>query len=114
MNKKIKIAIPTVGNNLTAHFGHCEKFTIIEAEGNKIINTYEINPPMHQPGVYPMFLAEQGVNIIISGGMGQRAQDLFTSHNIQVCLGVNSGDPSELARQYLNNELETGHNLCDH
>ena len=114
MTKKIKIAIPTVGNNLTAHFGHCEYFTVIEAEGNEIIKNYKITPPMHQPGVYPMFLAEHGVNIVISGGMGRKAQDLFRQHNIDVCLGVNTGVPAEIARQFLNKELESGQNLCDH
>ncbi|MFC1731905.1 NifB/NifX family molybdenum-iron cluster-binding protein [candidate division KSB1 bacterium] len=114
MNNTEKIAIPTVGDNLTAHFGHCEYFTIIEAEKNKIIDTYTVTPPMHQPGVYPRFLAEQGVNIVITGGMGQRAQELFTQNNIQVILGINPGNPAEIAQQYLNKQLESGKNLCDH
>ena len=114
MKQQLKIAIPTVGQNLTAHFGHCDFFTIIEAEGNMIKKEDFIIPPTHQPGVYPKFLAEQGVNIVITGGMGQRAQELFRQNNIQVILGVNQGTPAELAKQYLDNQLESGQNLCDH
>jgi predicted Fe-Mo cluster-binding NifX family protein len=109
-----KFAIPTVGNLLTPHFGHCEKFAIVETENNNIVSVNYITPPVHQPGVYPGFLAEQGVSVIISGGMGFKAQDLFSRNNIEVCIGVPSGSPENLVEQYLKNQLQTGENLCDH
>ena len=114
MKNKKKFAIPTVGNLLTPHFGHCEKFAIIDTENDKIQSTDFINPPVHQPGVYPSFLASQGVNVIIAGGMGMKAQDLFSENNIEVCIGVSSGSPQEIVEQYLQNQLQTGDNLCDH
>jgi predicted Fe-Mo cluster-binding NifX family protein len=52
--------------------------------------------------------------VIISGGMGQRAQQLFAQHNIDVCVGVNAEEPARLVEQYLNGQLRTGENLCDH
>ena len=69
---------------------------------------------MHEPGVYPQFLAEHGVSVIISGGMGQRAQQLFAQNKIEVCVGVNADTPQKLVEQYLKSELQTGQNLCDH
>jgi len=66
--KKV-FAVPTIKGELTQHFGHCEKFAIIETEDNKIINEEFINPPIHKPGVYPKYLAERGVHVIIAGGM---------------------------------------------
>lgn len=110
----MKFAIPTLNEKLTAHFGHCEKFAIVVVEDNKVIKEEFINPPIHQPGVYPAFLSEQGVDVIIAGGMGQKAQDLFHMNNIQVHMGVQDGTPVELVNQYLNNQLKTGDNLCDH
>jgi len=107
-------AVPTFNGQLTAHFGHCERFAIIETEDNKVISEKLVNPPVHQPGVYPKFLADQGVKVIIAGGMGQRAQDLFTQNNIEVHVGVNAESPSKLVEQYLNDQLQTGENLCDH
>lgn len=107
-------AVPTENGKLCAHFGHCEKFAIVETEDQKIVNEYYLTPPVHQPGVYPQFLAQQGVSVIISGGMGQRAQNLFTQNNIEVCIGVSAESPSRLVEQYLNGQLNTGDNLCDH
>lgn len=110
----MKFAIPTLNGELTAHFGHCERFAIIETENDKIISEEFIDPPVHQPGVYPRFLAEQGVKVIIAGGMGQKAQDLFAQNNIRVFMGVQSGAPSKLVEEYFSSELKTGDNLCDH
>ena len=111
---KMKFAIPTLNNQLTAHFGHCEKFAIVDVEDTKVIKEEFIVPPVHQPGVYPKFLADQGVHVIIAGGMGQKAQDLFVQNNIEVHMGVQDGSPTELVEQYLNDQLQTGQNLCDH
>lgn len=110
----MRFAVPTLNNELTAHFGHCEKFAIIETENNTVLNEEFVTPPIHQPGVYPRFLSEMGVEVVISGGMGQKARSLFAAHNIQVCVGVAEGSPRELVEQYLENKLVTGHNLCDH
>ncbi len=110
----MRFAVPTLNNELTAHFGHCEKFAIIETDNNTIVKEEFINPPVHQPGAYPRFLADKGVEVIIAGGMGQKARSLFASYNIQVCIGVAQGSPKDLVRHYLEDTLKTGHNLCDH
>ena len=114
MKNRKKFAVPTVNDVLTPHFGHCEKFAIIETDNGRVINTEFVNPPLHQPGVYPRFLASQGVNVIIAGGMGFKAQDLFAQNNIEVCVGVSNGSPRYLVEQYLQNQLQTGENICDH
>lgn len=110
----MKFAVPTLNNELTAHFGHCEKFAIIETDNSTIKKEEFVTPPVHQPGVYPRFLAGIGVDVIIAGGMGQKAQNLFAENNIQVCIGVAEGSPAELVQKYLDNKLTTGQNLCDH
>jgi predicted Fe-Mo cluster-binding NifX family protein len=114
MKYRKKIAIPTIHDVLTPHFGHCEKFAIVETEGDRIIKMEFLNPPLHQPGAYPNFLASQGVDVIISGGMGRKARDLFTFNNIEVCMGVSSDSPRSLVEQYLQDQLQTGENLRDH
>jgi ATP-binding protein involved in chromosome partitioning len=110
----MKIAIPVADGRLCAHFGHCEHFALIEVEDNEIKSKELLAPPLHEPGVLPRWLHKQGVNIIIAGGMGQRAQMLFEENGIKVIYGVASGDPEELVRQYLNDALEAGENICDH
>jgi len=110
----MKFAIPTLNNELTAHFGHCEKFAVIETNDSVVIKEEFVDPPVHQPGVYPRFLAGVGVDVVIAGGMGQKARDLFAENNIKVCIGAGQGSPRELVESYLNDTLVTGHNLCDH
>jgi predicted Fe-Mo cluster-binding NifX family protein len=111
--KKV-IAIPTENGKLCTHFGHCEKFAIIKTENQTQISEEYLTPPVHQPGVYPQFLAQNGVTVIIAGGMGQKAQQLFAQHQIEVCIGVNAESPSRLVEKYLTGQLQTGTNLCDH
>lgn len=108
------IAIPTINKELCAHFGHCESFAIVEAEDDQVIEVEFVKPPVHQPGTYPRFLADKGVNTIISGGMGIKAQDLFRQSNIEVYIGIESKSPEILVEQYLKNQLQSGENLCDH
>lgn len=107
-------AIPTANGVLCAHFGHCEKFAIVKTEDDKVIGTEMVEPPVHQPGVYPKFLADMGVKMVIAGGMGQRAQDLFSANGISTCVGVQPASPEELVKLYIAGNLEGGTNLCDH
>lgn len=107
-------AVPTNNGKLCAHFGHCEQFAVIETEDQKILNIAYLTPPVHEPGTYPRFLATHGVSMVISGGMGMKAQEIFTQNNIEVYVGVDSDTPRALVEQFLANQLVSGENLCDH
>ena len=110
----VKFAVPTAGGILCAHFGHCEKFAILTVKEKKIVDTMEVTPPPHEPGLLPRWLAERGINFIIAGGMGQRAQNFFTEFNIKVIVGAPNLAPEVVVNQYLQGALETGQNVCDH
>jgi len=71
-------------------------------------------PPPHEPGLLPPWLGQRNVNVIIAGGMGQRALTLFAQNGIQVVTGATAGSPEELVMAYLNGTLQTGANVCDH
>jgi ATP-binding protein involved in chromosome partitioning len=111
-----KIAIPLVDGKLSAHFGHCQQFAIVEVnqESKTIEKTELLTPPVHEPGVLPKWLAEMGANMIIAGGMGLRAQQLFVQNNIEVLVGAPDAEPEDLVNQYLNGRLVCGKNVCDH
>lgn len=111
---KKKIAIPTSNDCLCSHFGHCEKFKIIETADNKIVKEETVTPPPHEPGVFPAWLAEKGVTHIIAGGIGQRAISLFSQNNIKVLYGVAEKPSKEIISDFMNGKLETGSNACDH
>jgi predicted Fe-Mo cluster-binding NifX family protein len=110
----MKFAIPLAEGKLTAHFGHCQEFALVEVEGNVIKNKETLVPPPHEPGVLPKWLHDQGANVIIAGGMGARALDLFAQNDIKVIVGASALTPEELVKQYLDNTLQTAGNVCDH
>ena len=110
----MKFAIPLAEGKLTAHFGHCQEFALVDVEDNKIKNKETLVPPPHEPGVLPKWLHDQGADVIIAGGMGARALDLFAQNNIKVIVGASALAPEELVKQYLDNSLQTGGNVCDH
>lgn len=112
----MKIAIPTYEGKLCAHFGHCQQFALLDVEpDNKtVIGSTMLDPPPHQPGLLPRWLHEQGANLIIAGGMGQRAIQLFSQAGIEVIVGAPTLAPEELVTAYLKGQLESGDNVCDH
>lgn len=112
----MRIAIPLADGKLALHFGHCASFALIDADANqkKIMGREEIAAPPHQPGLLPSWLAERGANVIIAGGMGQRAQQLFLEQGIEVLVGAPAQTPEALVEAFLNGTLETGVNACDH
>jgi len=111
----MKFAVPTYQGKLCTHFGHCEAFALIDADGaGTVVNEIYVNPPPHEPGLLPVWLSQQGVNCVIAGGMGSRAQQLFAQKGIQVITGAMGESPKEVVEQYLKGTLQTGANTCDH
>lgn len=112
----MKIAIPVEAGRVSMHFGHCEQFEVFEVSDadQTITGKTAHTPPPHEPGVLPQWLHELGANVIITGGMGPRAQQLFAQNGINVVMGSPAEPPEQVAAAYLNGTLQTGDNVCDH
>ena len=112
----MKYAIPISGGVMSQHFGHCEQFALIDVDEEKktIANKKIVPSPGHQPGLLPVWLAEQGASVIIASGMGSRAQSLFQQNHIKVIINAVGNDPEKAVMSYLNGTLATGDNICDH
>jgi len=112
----MRIAVPTVDGYLCPHFGHCGAFVIVDVDKDerKILKTEIHEAPPHEPGLLPRWLAEKGADLIIAGGMGARAQDLFNQRGIGVVVGAPSETPGKIVGDYLQGALFCGQNLCDH
>ncbi len=112
----MKIAIPLAEGKLTMHFGHCSSFALVEVDDQtkKILGRKDIPAPPHEPGLLPPWLAQQGAGMIIAGGMGQRAQQLFAQQNIQVVVGAPAESPEKLIADFFAGTLQVGQNVCDH
>lgn len=108
----MRLAIATVDEKVSAHFGHCDGFTVYTIESDKVKDKEFLESPRHQRGVLPKFLSDNNVDSIVAGGMGQRAQDLFNQNNINVIVGAN-GNLENTVEKYLNNELESTDFVCE-
>lgn len=112
----MRIAIPLADGRLAQHFGHCAAFALIDVDLDRrtLISRQDVPAPDHQPGLLPPWLAEQGAKLILAGGMGSRAQQLFVHHGIQVIVGVPSDTPEVLVGAWLAGTLVSGEDVCDH
>jgi predicted Fe-Mo cluster-binding NifX family protein len=101
--------------SLSAHFGRCPFYTLANVEGDQILgfevvkNSYFAN---HQPGVIPQFIHSQKANVMIAGGMGPRAIDLFGQLGIDVAAGA-QGKVKDIVEAYLRGEIH-GIVACEH
>lgn len=112
----MRIAVPLVNGVLSMHFGHCDQFALIDVDpdAGTVLGKEVLDAPLHEPGLLPKWLSEHGAGLIIAGGMGMRAQQLFAQANIEVMVGAPGGSPETIVKAYLDETLETGENVCDH
>ena len=107
----MRIAISTDRGNVSAHFGRCPSFTIVDIENGRVTNKEEIVNPGHHPGFLPQFLHDKGVSCIVAGGMGQRAVQLFAEQGIERVVGI-SGTINDVVDKIAGGKLEGGESLC--
>ena len=112
----MRIAIPIAGGRLAQHFGHCEKFALVDVDPatKETVGSTEVAAPEHQPGLLPRWLGDRGVNLVIAGGMGGRAHSLFEEASIEVLTGAPSECVPTLVQRYLEGQLVSRENACDH
>ncbi|MBN1778399.1 MAG: dinitrogenase iron-molybdenum cofactor [Clostridiales bacterium] len=107
----MKIAAACTGAQMCQHFGHCENFMIFEAEDGKILSEQSIRNPGHRPGFLPNFLADKGVNVMIAGGIGGGAIEIFGERGIEVVTGAQGGARAA-AEAFLSGALRSTGSVC--
>lgn len=111
MDQKLRIAVAAEGKNVTEHFGHCVHFLIFDAENVNIVSEEVLPNPGHRPGFLPNYLADYGVQVIVAGGMGGGAVDIFNERGVEVVTGA-SGDARTAVQKYLKGELRSTGSVC--
>ncbi len=121
----MRIAVPMIQGRFSDHFGGAEGFGLFEVEERSktvVSKAFCVAPP-HEHGAFPQWLREQGAEVILAGGMGPRAMQMFEHFGIQVVAGVRGDDPVALVKSFLDGTLvATGegcgggrlHNCGDH
>jgi len=116
--KKIALACEDnkgLNGQISQHFGRCPSYLIVDVEGNEIKKSDIISNPYyenHIPGVVPKFISEQGASVMIAGGMGPRAIDMFSNLGIEVVTGA-IGNVGNVLKAYLQGEI-SGVEPCKH
>jgi len=112
----ITIAIPTAEGRLHGHFGGCREFTLVQAdpEQRRILSIRPVTPPPHAPGLFPRWLQGEGANVIIAGGIGERALAMFARHGIEVRAGEPGDTVEAMAAAYLDGQLTGTPAGCTH
>ena len=109
----MKIAVTYDNGEIFQHFGRTEFFKVYEVENNQIVSSEVIGSNGTGHGALAGLLAEQGIDVLICGGIGGGAQEALGEAGVELCAGA-QGDADEAVKAYLNGELvSTGAN-CDH
>lgn len=112
----MKIALPTMGNLIDDHFGHCENYTIFTIDENDQIAGKEIIPSVTGCGCksgIAAVLREKGVEIMLAGNMGDGALNVLKGHGIAVFRGCR-GDVTDVTMTFLKGELNDSGESCGH
>lgn len=111
---KKRFAIPMEGDVLSSHFGHCQAFAFVDVENNSITKITVLDPPEHQPGTFPKWVAEKGATEVIAGGMGPQAVNLFNNYGVNVFVGAPIKNATDLVNDFMAGRLSLNANYCDH
>jgi predicted Fe-Mo cluster-binding NifX family protein len=107
----MKIAVATEQGRVAGHFGHCDGFTLYEVEGAVVKTKQFHSSPEHVPGAIPNFLNDLEANVVIAGGMGGGAIQIFNEKRIEVITGV-TGDLDTAIQKYLSGNLQSSGSVC--
>ena len=113
----MKLAVPTRGNVVDDHFGHCEAYTVFTVDQNNKIEKAEMMPSPQGCGCKSNIastLREKGVTVMLAGNMGNGALNLLRNHGIDVYRGC-SGDVRQLVEAFLQCKIgDSGEGCMSH
>ncbi len=109
----MKVAIACDGTAVSPHFGRCEKYLLAEVNGEDVNLLEWLENPGHEPGALPRLMAQLGVQAVLAGGAGPRAQQLLAASGIELITGV-TGDSLQALQAFAQGSLEAGDSACDH
>lgn len=113
-DKIMKIVIPSADEKLCGHFGHCEYFTFVEInpETKEILNIEKKVPEEGISCQSASWIATQGANVVLAGGMGGRPMAIFAQNGVKVIAGCPELEIETVVNQFLNDSLALGENSC--
>jgi FKBP-type peptidyl-prolyl cis-trans isomerase 2 len=109
----LKIAVTYDNGQVFQHFGHTEEFKVYEVEDGKVVSSEIIGSNGTGHGALANLLSEEGIDVLICGGIGGGAQQALTDNGIELCAGA-EGDTDAAVEAYLKGDLINSGANCDH
>lgn len=109
----MKIAMPYKEGKINEHFGSSQEFVVIEAESGKITGKKMVtNESLHNHGGLAKLLKAEGVEVVITGGIGRPMAEALQSVGFNVITGA-SGEVEKVAGDFLSGQLVSRPVMCN-
>jgi predicted Fe-Mo cluster-binding NifX family protein len=111
----VTIGVPYLNGNVNAHFGSTQAFLIAETADGRVERSslFELQGMQHNHSGIAGFLKDQGVEVILAGGMGAPMQQALKQAGFSVYCGV-TGPALEAVDAFLRGEIEHSESTCGH
>ena len=109
----MKIAVTYDNGQVFQHFGRTENFKVYEVENQNVVSSEIIGSNGTGHGALAGLLAEEGIDVLICGGIGGGAQSALEEAGIELVAGA-SGNTDEVIETYLRGELISTGSNCHH
>lgn len=109
----MKIAVTYENGEVFQHFGKTESFKLYDVQGSEIISAQVIGTNGEGHEALAAYLAGQGVDVVICGGMGGGAQAALLEAGIAAISGA-EGSADEAVAAFIRGELKSAGKNCDH
>lgn len=110
----MKIAVTYENGHIFQHFGHTEQFKIYTVAEGKVLASEVVSTNGSGHGALAGFLLQQGVDVLICGGIGGGAQNALAQAGIKLYGGV-SGEADQVVNALIAGGLAYDPNVqCSH
>lgn len=110
----MKIAVTYENGNIFGHFGHTQQFKLYDVQDGKVVASRVVDTMGSGHGALAGFLAAQGVDTLICGGIGGGAQVALANAGIRLYGGV-AGSADAAVQALLDGNLAFDPDVhCDH
>ena len=101
----MKIAMPYSEENVNPHFGSSREFIVFDTQDDKITNSKILtNETLHNHSSLAQMLKSEGVEVVITGGVGRPMANALQEIGFKVITGI-SGEVKKVAGDYLTGQL---------
>ncbi len=107
----MKIAVASKEHMVSEHFGHCPNFNFFEIVDGNVLKEQFVPSPGHDCQALPQFLKDNGMDVVISGGMGKGAMNNLTTNGLTAVTGAR-GLAKDAAIAFERGKLVSSGELC--